>query len=43
VAACDRVDDQSLGRSYDIFPGSCARRSYDVRDVKVSHDVTCDR
>jgi len=47
VATCDRVDDQSLGRSCDTFPGSCACISHDPKVVKMSHDQTynrsCDR
>jgi len=40
---CDRVDDQSLGRSYDTFPGSHACISCDLKVVKMSHDRTHDR
>ena len=40
---CDCVDDQSLGRSCDTFPGSCACISHDPKVVKMSHDRTCDR
>jgi len=40
---CDRVNDQSLGRSCDTFPGSHACISRDPKVVKVSHDWTCDR
>jgi len=40
---CDRVDDQSLGRSCNTFPGSYACISCDLKVVKVSHDWTCDR
>jgi len=40
---CDYVDDQSLGRSCDTFPGSCACISRDLKVVKVSHDQICDR
>jgi len=43
VVTCDRVDDQSLGRSCDTFPGSRARISRDPKVVKMSHDRTCDR
>ena len=43
VATCDRVDDQSLGRSYDTFPGSCACISCDPKVVEMSRDQTCDR
>jgi len=38
VATCDRVDDQSLGRSCDTFPGSCACISHDPKVVKMSRD-----
>jgi len=40
---CDRVDDQSLGRSCDTFPGLHACISHDPKVVKMSHDRTCDR
>jgi len=40
---CDRVDDQSLGRSCDTFPGSHACISRDPQVVEVSHDRTCNR
>jgi len=40
---CDRVDDQSLGRSCDTFPGSRVRMSHDPKVVKVSRDRTRDR
>jgi len=40
---CDRVDDQSLGRSCDTFPGSCACISCDLKGVKMSHNWTHDR
>jgi len=43
VATCDRVDDQSLGRSCDTFPGSRACISHDPKVVKMSHDQTRDR
>jgi len=43
LSTCDRVDDQSLGRSYDTFPGSRVCISCDLKVVKVSHDWTCDR
>jgi len=39
----DRVDDQSLGRSCDTFPGSRARISRDPKVVKMSRDRTRDR
>ena len=40
---CDHVDDQSLGRSYDTFPGSRACISRDPKVVEMSHDWTRDR
>ena len=43
VQSGDHVDDQSLGRSCDTFPGSCACISRDLKVVKVSRDRTCDR
>jgi len=43
VVTCDRIDDQSLGRSCDTFPGSCACISCDPKVVKMSHDQTRDR
>jgi len=43
VETCDRVDDQSLGRSCDTFPGSCACISRDPNVVEMSRDRTCDR
>ena len=43
VATCDRVDDQSLGRSYDTFLGSRACISRDPKVVEMSRDRTCDR
>jgi len=42
VATCDCVDDQSLGRSCDTFPGSCACISHDPKVVEMSHDQTHD-
>ena len=42
VAACDRMTDQSLGRSGGLFPGSRATRSCDTLGVKVSRDKTRD-
>jgi len=35
---CNCVDDQSLGRSCDTFPGLCACISCDLKGVKMSHD-----
>ena len=43
VMTYDRVDDQSLGRSYDTFPGSRACISHDPKVVEMSHDQTHDR
>ena len=43
VVPCDCVDDQSLGRSYDTFPGSRACISHDPKVVKMLRDRTCDR
>ena len=43
VATCERVDNQSLGRSCDTFPGSCACISCDPKVVKMSCDRTRDR
>jgi len=43
VVTCDCVDDQSLGRSCDTFPGSRARISRDPKVVEMSHDQTRDR
>jgi len=43
VVTCDHVDDQSLGRSCDTFPGSRARISRDPKVVEMSHDRTRDR
>jgi len=43
VVTCDCVDNQSLGRSCDTFPGSRARISRDPKVVEMSRDRTCDR
>jgi len=43
VATCDRVDDQSLGRSCDTFPGSRVCISHDPKVVEMSRDQTHDR
>jgi len=43
VVTCDHVDDQSLGRSCDTFPGSRACISHDLKVVKMSCDQTRDR
>jgi len=43
VVTCDHIDDPSLGRSCDTFPGSRACISHDPKVVKMSHDQTCDR
>ena len=42
VWSCDRVTDQSLGRSGGLFPGSRALGSRDTLGVDMSRDVTCD-
>jgi len=42
VLTCDRIADQSLGRSYDTFPGSHACMSHDLKVVEMSHDQTHD-
>jgi len=42
IVTCDHVDDQSLGRSYDTFPGSRVCISRDLKVVKMSHDWTRD-
>ena len=41
MVTCDHVDDQSLGRSCGLFPGSHAFRSYDMKG-EVSDDRTYD-
>jgi len=43
VVTCDRVDDQSLGRLCDTFPGSRACISHDPKVVEMSRDRTRDR
>ena len=43
VVICDCIDNQSLGRSCDTFPGSCVHISCDSKVVKVSCDQTHDR
>jgi len=43
VMTCDRIDDQSLGRSCDTFPGSRACISCDPKVVEMSRDRTRDR
>jgi len=43
VVTCDHVDDQSLGRSCDTFPGSRACISCDPRVVEMSCDRTRNR
>ena len=40
---CDCIDDQSLGRSCDTFPGSHACISHDPKVVEMSRDRTCNR
>jgi len=42
VTTCDCIDDQSLGRSCDTFPGSRVCISHDPKVVKMSRDWTCD-
>jgi len=42
VVTCDRIDDQSLGRSCVTFPGSHACISHDPKVVEMSRDRTCD-
>ena len=43
VVTCDHIDDQSLGRSCDTFPGSHACISCDPKVVEISRDQTHDR
>jgi len=43
IRSGDRVDDQSLGGSYDTFPGSRACISRDPKVVEMSRDRTRDR
>jgi len=43
VATCDRMDDQSLGRLCDSFPGSHACILRDPKVVEMSCDRTRDR
>jgi len=43
VVTCDRVDDQSLGRSCATFPGSRVCISRDPKVVEMSRDRTRDR
>jgi len=43
IVTRDRVDDQSLGRSCDTFPGSRACISRDPKVVEMSRDQTRDR
>jgi len=43
VVTCDCVDDQSLGRSCNTFPGSHACISCDPKVVEMSRDQTHDR
>jgi len=43
VVTCDCIDDQSLGRSCDTFPGSCVCMSRDPKVVEMSRDRTRDR
>ena len=43
VWSCDVFDDQALGGSYAIFPGSHAVRSHDLLGTGRSRDRSCDR
>jgi len=43
VVTCDHIDDQSLGRSCDTFPGSRACISRDPKFVEMSRDQARDR
>ena len=47
VWSCNMFDDQTLGGSCVVFPGSCAVRSCDMlgteRSCDLSHDRSCDR
>jgi len=43
VVTCDCIDDQSLGRSCDTFPGSRVHISRDPKVVEMSCDRTHDR
>ena len=43
VWSCDMFDNQALGRSYVILPGSYAVRSHDMLVIEGSHDLSCDR
>ena len=42
VWSCDVLDDQFLGWSYVIFPGSRAIKSHDILGTGRSHDKSCD-
>ena len=43
VWSCNVFDDQALGRSCVIFPGSCAVRSHNMLVTEGSYDKSCDR
>ena len=43
VWSCDVLDDQFLGWSCVIFPGSCAMKSRDTLGAGGSRDESCDR
>ena len=43
VWSCDVLDDQFLGWSCAIFPGSCAVKSRDTLGTGRSRDRSCDR
>ena len=47
IWSCNMFDNQALGRSYVMFPGSCAVRSCDMLGTEgscdLSHDRSCDR
>ena len=43
IWSCDVFDDQALGRSCVIFPGSCAVELRNKLGIGRSHDLSCDR
>ena len=43
VQSCDVLDDQFLGWSYVIFPGSRVVKSRDMLGTRRSHAGSCDR
>ena len=43
VWSCDMLDDQFLGWSCAIFPGSCTIKSCDTLETGRSRDGSCDR